>query len=212
MRLLLVVCSGISAEDQAKLFEPYSFVTSGWVEKSGVSGLGLSMAKRYVEKVGGNIGVKSSLGKGSTFFFSIPFPLVPRNDNNKPEVLQSNLGALPQYAPETTRIYDVSITQKSISRRQKSMELQLKLVKKESATKPAEEKQKELAHKQRKVLLVEDTRINRVGLLSYTYCGDGKFTHGLWISAVFHWLCLLRIHNGWVASTHTVLLRCWFCR
>jgi hypothetical protein len=62
------------------------------------------------------------------------------------------------------------------------------------------------------VLLVEDTRINRVGLLSYTYCGDGKFTHGLWISAVFHWLCLLRIHNGWVASTHTVLLRCWFCR
>jgi hypothetical protein len=56
------------------------------------------------------------------------------------------------------------------------MELQLKLKKKESATKPAEEKQKELGHKQRKVLLVEDTRINRVGLLSCTYCGDGDIT------------------------------------
>jgi nitrogen fixation/metabolism regulation signal transduction histidine kinase len=67
--IVVGVCSGISAEDQAKLFEPYSFVTSGWVEKSGVSGLGLSMAKRYVEKVGGNIGVKSSLGKGSTLLF-----------------------------------------------------------------------------------------------------------------------------------------------
>jgi hypothetical protein len=52
-------------------------------------------------------------------------------------------------------------------------------VKEESATKQAEEKQKELAHKQRKVLLVEDTRINRVGLLSYTYCGNGDITYGL---------------------------------
>jgi signal transduction histidine kinase len=67
----------ISAEDQVKLFEPYSFVTSGWVQKAGVSGLGLSMAKRYVEGVGGTIGVESTEGEGSTFFISVPFPLVP---------------------------------------------------------------------------------------------------------------------------------------
>lgn len=37
------------------------------------SGLGLSIAKAYVEMLGGNIWVKSKTGKGSTFFFSIPF-------------------------------------------------------------------------------------------------------------------------------------------
>ncbi|CAM6056960.1 unnamed protein product [Sphagnum tenellum] len=67
---------GISADDQVKLFMPYSFVTSGWVQKSGVSGLGLSMAKRYVEGAGGTIGVESAEGKGSTLFFCIPFPLM----------------------------------------------------------------------------------------------------------------------------------------
>jgi signal transduction histidine kinase len=35
------------------------------------------MAKRYVEGVGGTIGVESTEGEGSTFFLSVPFPLVP---------------------------------------------------------------------------------------------------------------------------------------
>lgn len=68
---------GISVDDQAKLFEPYSFVTSGWVQKAGVSGLGLSMAKRFAEKLGGYIGVQSKEGEGSTFYFCLPYPLVP---------------------------------------------------------------------------------------------------------------------------------------
>ncbi|CAK9222352.1 unnamed protein product [Sphagnum troendelagicum] len=114
---------GISAEDQARLFEPYSFVTSGWVQKGGVSGLGLSIAKRYVEQVGGNIGVESTVGKGSMFFFSIPFPLVPRNDNNQAEVLVSNSEAFQNSeASDITRTYDLSVAQKSVSRRRKSME------------------------------------------------------------------------------------------
>jgi hypothetical protein len=98
-------------------------VTSGWVQKGGVSGLGLSMAKRYVEQVGGNIGVESTVGKGSMFFFSIPFPLVPRNDNNQAEVLVSNSEAFQNSeASEITRTYDLSVAQKSVSRRRKSME------------------------------------------------------------------------------------------
>ncbi|CAK9860138.1 unnamed protein product [Sphagnum jensenii] len=154
---------GISAEDQAKLFEPYSFVTSGWVQKGGVSGLGLSMAKRYVERVGGSIGVKSSIGEGSTFFFSIPFPLVPRNSNNKAEVSPSNSDThRNSEAPESSRKYNLSTAQKSISKRRKSMEQEVKSVQKEPDTKPAGNMQKDSGPRQRKVLLVEDTRINRI--------------------------------------------------
>ncbi len=135
-------------------------MTSGWVQKGGVSGLGLSMAKHYVERVGGNIGVESSVGEGSTFFFSIPFPLVPRDDNNKTEVLLSN-----SEASESTG-NDFPAPQKTIARRRKSMEQEGTFVQNRAATKPAESKQKDSGHRQRKVLLVEDTRINRVGFFS----------------------------------------------
>jgi CheY-like chemotaxis protein len=138
-------------------------VTSGWVQKGGVSGLGLSMAKRYVERVGGSIGVKSSIGEGSTFFFSIPFPLVPRNSNNKAEVSPSNSDThRNSEAPESSRKYNLSTAQKSISRRRKSMEQEVKSVQKEPDTKPAGNMQKDSGPRQRKVLLVEDTRINRI--------------------------------------------------
>ncbi len=149
-------------------------MTSGWVQKGGVSGLGLSMAKHYVERVGGNIGVESSVGEGSTFFFSIPFPLVPRDDNNKTEVLLSN-----SEASESTR-NDFSVPRKTTARRRKSMEQEGTFVQTIAATKPGESKskQKDSGHRQRKVLLVEDTRINRVGFFSFvsypidfTVCG-----------------------------------------
>lgn len=149
-------------------------MTSGWVQKGGVSGLGLSMAKRYVERVGGSIGVKSSIGEGSTFFFSIPFPLVPRNSNNKAEVSPSNSDThRNSEAPESSRKYNLSTAQKSISRRRKSMEQEVKSVQKEPDTKPAGNMQKDSGPRQRKVLLVEDTRINRVWFIAYTYCTLG---------------------------------------
>lgn len=69
--------NGISSQDQEKLFEPYSFVSSGWVQMAGVSGLGLSIAKRFAERAGGYIGVKSKEGEGSTFYFCLPYPLIP---------------------------------------------------------------------------------------------------------------------------------------
>eukprot|EP00850_Spirogloea_muscicola_P008753 SM000047S16892 [mRNA] locus=s47:503770:507145:- [translate_table: standard] len=67
---------GIGPADQARLFEPYTLVGSGWVQKAGVSGLGLSMAKKFVEAAGGAIGVTSELGAGSTFYFTLPLPLI----------------------------------------------------------------------------------------------------------------------------------------
>ena len=61
---------GIAQEDQQRIFEEFQQSSSSL--KKGGTGLGLSISKRIVEMHGGRIWVQSTLGKGSTFFFSIP--------------------------------------------------------------------------------------------------------------------------------------------
>lgn len=60
---------GIQPEDQKKLFEMFSRFHHN--EASG-SGLGLSIVSRIVSKLGGEVGVESIPGKGSTFWFTLP--------------------------------------------------------------------------------------------------------------------------------------------
>jgi signal transduction histidine kinase len=63
---------GISAADQAKIFEEFQQADSSITRKKGGTGLGLSIAKRIIEMHGGRIWVESEPGKGSTFYFSLP--------------------------------------------------------------------------------------------------------------------------------------------
>ena len=63
---------GIAAADQEKIFAEFQQADSSSTRKKGGTGLGLSIAKRIVEMHGGRIWVESSLGKGSTFWFSVP--------------------------------------------------------------------------------------------------------------------------------------------
>lgn len=62
---------GISPEDQARLFQPFTRLEA--VRATGY-GLGLSIVSRIVEKLGGQVGVESEPGKGSTFSFTLPAP------------------------------------------------------------------------------------------------------------------------------------------
>jgi signal transduction histidine kinase len=63
---------GIPAEDLPNMFERFYRVDKSRARNGGGSGLGLTIAKRLVEAHGGTIEVRSELGKGSCFSFTIP--------------------------------------------------------------------------------------------------------------------------------------------
>lgn len=64
---------GISKENMAKLFSAFSQADDSIARKYGGSGLGLSIAKKLIELMGGKIHVASVEGKGSTFSLDIPY-------------------------------------------------------------------------------------------------------------------------------------------
>lgn len=63
---------GIPEEDQARIFEEFYRAKGDLPNKREGTGLGLSLAKKFVELHGGHIRVKSEVGKGSTFTFTVP--------------------------------------------------------------------------------------------------------------------------------------------
>jgi signal transduction histidine kinase len=63
---------GIAPEDQAALFEEFKQVGRDGVRKAEGTGLGLALAKKFVELHGGKIRVQSAPGSGSTFTVSLP--------------------------------------------------------------------------------------------------------------------------------------------
>jgi PAS domain S-box-containing protein len=63
---------GLTDAEQAKLFNEYVRVNK---EVGKGTGLGLSIVKRIVERLGGKCGVESTVGEGSTFYFTLPTPI-----------------------------------------------------------------------------------------------------------------------------------------
>jgi signal transduction histidine kinase len=64
---------GIAEENFEMIFNRFSQVENSIQRRHGGNGLGLAIAKAYVDKLGGKIWVESQLGKGSEFYFKLPF-------------------------------------------------------------------------------------------------------------------------------------------
>ncbi len=75
---------GIAGDDLSKLFEPFVQADSSTTRKYGGSGLGLTINKRLAQAMGGDVGLESVLGEGSTFWLTVrlkksalPQPVLP---------------------------------------------------------------------------------------------------------------------------------------
>jgi signal transduction histidine kinase/DNA-binding response OmpR family regulator len=83
---------GIAPEMQTHIFDSFAQVDGSMTRKHGGTGLGLTIVKQLTEMMGGSIGVESSPGQGSTFWFTVVLQKNPASAQPTPVPLQDLRG------------------------------------------------------------------------------------------------------------------------
>jgi two-component system sensor histidine kinase/response regulator len=86
---------GVPEDQKGVIFDRFTQVDGSTTRKYGGTGLGLAIVKRFVDMMGGEIGVDSEVGKGSTFHFTIEFPVQKVSTCVVPEPGQVEVTNLP---------------------------------------------------------------------------------------------------------------------
>lgn len=84
---------GMSEEFQKRMFEPFTQENAGARSVYGGTGLGMSITKSLVDKIGGTIGVESKQGVGTTYTITLPFA-IDHTEAAEPERQQTDLTVL----------------------------------------------------------------------------------------------------------------------